>query len=159
MKLHDEMHLRGGLLDCNMCDSKLGNRHTLKQHIKVRHGGGEEYKCKEEGCTFRGPPYQLKIHREKHNKEYSINCDKCAYSTNSTENLKSHSYRHEEPRFLCNLCDYKTWNSANFSTHKVTKHGSIEYTCEKCDFVTKSRRTSRQHNMKHEEFETYLEST
>ena len=159
MKLHDEMHSRGGLLNCNMCDYKTGNRYELKKHIKVKHEGGDEYKCKEEGCGFKGPPYDLKVHRARHNKEYSIKCDKCSYSTNHIKNLKSHSYCHGKPNYVCNLCDYKTWNSANFSTHKVTKHGSIEYTCEKCDFVTKSRRTSRQHKMKHEEFETYLEST
>jgi len=156
MMLHDEMHSRGGLLDCNVCDFKTGNRHTLKQHIKVRHEGGEEYRCKEEGCSFKGPPYKLKIHTGRHNTENSIKCDKCAYSTSSTENLKSHLLCHEEPKYLCNVCDYKTWNSANFSTHKITKHGSITHSCDNCDFVTKSRRTFRQHKMKHEEFEAYL---
>ena len=34
--------------------------------------------------------------------------------------LKKHMLRHEDPKYICTECDYKTYDAGNFSTHKST---------------------------------------
>ena len=58
--------------------------------------------------------------------------------------------RHQDPKYLCDKCEYKTYDAGTFSTHKKVKHGTVILTCEEClDFSTKSERTLRNHKSKH----------
>ena len=66
-------------------------------------------------------------------------------------NVKRHKKRHEDPKYLCHKCEYKTYDAANFKVHTTERHGNITIVCEKCEFSTKSKRTFRQHNQKKHE--------
>ena len=68
-----------------------------------------------------------------------------------TNTLQHHKLRHQEAKFLCDKCSYKTSDGRNFHAHKTVKHGNIILKCEYChDYNTKSARSLRKHKYRHQ---------
>lgn len=51
---------------------------------------------------------------------------------------------HEEPKFKCSLCEYKSFSKSNFDIH-MRKHNGEKFNCGQCDFVTHDPRTLKNH--------------
>ena len=63
--------------------------------------------------------------------------------------------RHPEPKYLCEKCEYKTYDAGNLGTLKKVKHGTIILTCEESPaFSTKSERTIGNHKVKHNDIKS-----
>ena len=53
------------------------------------------------------------------------------------ENLKIDiRSKHENIKFTCLQCDYKTTTKRNLELHVQSKHGNIKYFCQECDYKT-----------------------
>ena len=148
--IHKKIHKDGHIV-CDMCEFTTKKKFSFQRHLSDKHNLGERYACTV--CDYSTGGYSgkghLKLHMERHNKEKSFMCDKCAYKSSSQRCLKEHLKRHEKTkRYLCDGCDYNTYNYPNFLAHNRTKHGDT-MSCEECDFTTKSDRTMRKHKSKH----------
>ena len=145
LKNHEQLHSEKQ--NCTKCDFSCGQDYAMKRHMRSKHEGGEIYLCSfcDYKCAF---PKRLENHEESHS-ERNLPCDKCDFKAKGSESLKRHIQRHEPPKLICNQCDYKTNDSANFSKHKVVKHGNILLKCVHCEYGTKSKRSLRQHSLKH----------
>ena len=118
----------------------------MKRHIQFKHEGGA-FLCS--SCDFKTDTLcHLRAHEEQHN-ERTLKCPHRTYMGRGDSTLKKHMLRHEDPKYLCTECDYKTYDAANFSTHRTTKHGKVVHQCESCDYGSKSKRSLRQHKDKH----------
>ena len=63
----------------------------------------------------------------------------------SNSRLKTLMQRHEDPKYFCTECDYKSYDQTNFRTHKIINHGTIILKCKNCDYTTKSKQSLKQH--------------
>ena len=144
LKIHEKGHTE--LLKCKKCGFSCIQKNAMKRHIQFKHEGGA-FLCS--SCDFKTDTLNhLQSHEEQHN-ERTLKCPHCKYMGRGNSTLKKHMLRHEDPKYLCTECDYKTYDRANFSTHKTTKHGNIVHQCESCDYGSKSKRSLRQHKDKH----------
>ena len=76
-----------------------------------------------------------------------MNCD---YKGATKGNLRMHQLRHKEAKYICDKCDYKTYNAPNFHVHKTVKHKNVILKCEHCSaYSTKSARSLRKHKERH----------
>ena len=109
-------------------------KNVLKRNDKFRHKG-EVYICSL--CDFKTDTLSHShIHEEQHN-ERTLKCPQCKYMGRGKNTLKKHMLRHEDPKYICTECDYKTYDAGNFSTHKSTKHGKVVPKCDTCDYNPK----------------------
>ena len=113
----------------------------LKRHVKFKHEG-EAF-----SCSICGHKTYTLSHLRDHNR--TIKWILCDFMGKTKRSLKIHMLRHDDPKFLCLDCTYKTYDRANFLVHRTVKHGNIAFKCRECDYETKSKRSLRQHKEKH----------
>ena len=51
---------------------------------------------------------------------------------------------HSEPKFFCDLCEYKTFSEDRLNYH-MQKHKGEEHRCDECDFVTFTAKLLQNH--------------
>ena len=51
---------------------------------------------------------------------------------------------HGEPKFICDICEYKTFTKVSFKNH-MQKHKGEEHRCDECDFVTFTAKFLQRH--------------
>ena len=112
--------------------------------------GRKLYTCRY--CDFVGnnAKEKAKHTRKFHKPEKTIKCELCDYVGRSNYDVKlfhilnpSKRY-HEEPKFKCSLCEYKSFSKSNFDIH-MRKHNGEKFNCGQCDFVTHDPRTLKNH--------------
>ena len=150
--VHKMIH-RDGEISCDMCPYKSPKRYTLKKHLAEKHGLGEIFHCNL--CNYKTSGHHGKghmtRHMARHSKEKLFQCDRCEFSGRTEEFLNRHMQRHDRttPKYLCDKCDYKSFDQSNFAAHRRVKHGSLVLSCAECDYNTKSSRSFRAHKNKH----------
>ena len=100
---------------CEQCGFKSPKKDKLKQHIEIKHEG------------LRHP------------------CDQCAHKATRKHCLELHiKYKHlgvKRNRFQCELCGSDFVKPTDLFIHKQVKHeGKKPFSCDECDYKTKSRR-------------------
>ena len=145
LKLHEKGH--GEKFKCNQCNFSCKRINSLKVHKRFKHDG-IGYKCSICDHTVRRA-HILRQHMEIHN-EPTLQCQRCELKANGPIDLKRHMERHN-PKYLCDKCDYKTYDAGNFTVHKIVKHGNDILKCSLCKYETKSKRSLKKHKTKHPE--------
>ena len=149
LMVHKRIH-QGGQISCDLCPYKSLKLYTLKKHLAKEHGLGKIFHCNL--CDYKTSVKALiEKHMGKHSKEKMFLCDKCEFSGRTKRSLNKHMQRHDRttPKYVCDECDYKSFDNSNFAAHRRVKHGSLMLSCADCDYNTKSRRSLRDHNKKH----------
>ena len=84
----------------------------------------------------------FKKHERKEKKLTQKSSHRDINSTQSslTKHIKS---MHEEARYVCDQCDYKTAQKGNLTTHIQVKHECVRYACDQCDY-----QATQQHHLK-----------
>ncbi|KAF5282620.1 hypothetical protein FQR65_LT14215 [Abscondita terminalis] len=139
--------LSGRLFSCNMCDYETNRKARLNEH-KFVHSEEKPFKCRvcDYGCKS---SKTLKTHLSKHLGERAYGCD---HKTYTNYELQYHKGIHsEEKAFKCGLCDYSSNFSNDLKTH-LRKHldePSYGYSCDKCNFKTYAKSLLQRHKIVH----------
>ena len=134
-------------LKCSSCDFEATSPVMLKKHKRNQHQ--REFICRY--CNYKAKnPYHIWRHELTHSDVADYMCDKCDFRTKTPQSLKTHSLYHESPKYICDLCQYTSCNSANFSTHKKTKHGTERHKCDQCEDTFQYHRHLVRHQENHQ---------
>ncbi|KAG5680174.1 hypothetical protein PVAND_009699 [Polypedilum vanderplanki] len=152
-------------INCPFCNKYLTSRHSLKDHIRVKHeftNANERYLCDFCGKDFQLKYYLLRhmkathfkikepknetIKKEKDKKENNYPCSICGKLLKSKGNLSTHEKTHRvlspSEYYYCDLCGNKFKGRGEMTVHIKKRHlYKIRYPCEKCG---KSWRTGHQ---------------
>ena len=95
---------------------------------------------------------QLRDHLRVHRKRV---CEHCGQVLSVTTNMKSHIRRCQKDNvFQCNICNYKCPRQfdldRHMNTHRVAPYKG--YPCEKCDYVSTTKKDLRKHNREHPKY-------
>ena len=60
-------------------------------------------------------------------------------------NIEPFKIRHGEPKFKCDLCDYKSYMKHPFEIHMRKHYGEKPFKCDQCDFATHSDSNLQSH--------------
>ena len=73
-------------------------------------------------------------------------CDKCDFSTEQEEDLKSHSSSaHKEVRYQCPKCDFKGIDKESTKEHYKASHEGALFACKQCEFRTRDKAEMYKH--------------
>ena len=134
-------------LKCSSCDFEATSPVMLKKHKRNQHQ--REFICRY--CNYKAKnPYHIWRHELTHSDVADYMCDKCDFRTKTPQSLKTHSLYHESPKYICDQCQYTSFNGANFSTHKKTKHGATRHKCDQCDDTFQYLRHLVRHQENHQ---------
>lgn len=100
MKRHVEMvHTLKVMLTCKHCDFSASLMRDLCQHAKQHYPDGPPYRCREEGCNFKGIRMGLLIrHQMEHTDERPYSCEICHKAFRTENQLSCHKKLHEGMR-------------------------------------------------------------
>ena len=144
----DEDEFESESFPCDLCGKSYNTAHSLKNHIKYKHGGEE--KCDQCDTVY---PNRRSLDNHAHEKHFnSTSCEKCDYKCHSNYMLDSHirlvhkvKYRYDvnsDGAFSCRICNFKTQNEKEMKDHQW-EHKDIKwsYKCELCDatFINKCK--------------------
>ena len=132
---------------CSSYDFETMNSETLKKHKNNERN--KKLLCRY--CNYKGKkPENLRRHILTHSDAANYICDQCDFRTKTPQSLKVHSLYHEAPKYICELCQYTSCSSANFSSHKKTKHGTTQYKCDQCGEIFQYLRHLFRHQDNHQ---------
>ena len=100
------------------------------------------------GRTIMGiPKQQLKIHKQSKHDETKYSCDHCDYKTTyrSSLNFLKQS-KHEWIINYCHLCGYEAAGKEVQKRHKQSKHEGCQYRCDMRDYKSSFRQQIKIHN-------------
>ena len=167
------IHIRGNLHKCNLCDYAATQAVHLKAHLKT-HSGEKPYKCTQciyasanlcnlrkhmhsggekpniyNQCKFSSyEPRTLMIHVRIHSGEKPNKCSQCNYASHQEGNLKSHLKTHSgEKDYKCDKCNYKAARSEHLKSH-MKRHTRL-YKCNHCNDAFNLENDLRSHLKTH----------
>ncbi|KAJ8708159.1 hypothetical protein PYW08_010525 [Mythimna loreyi] len=148
---HSKIH-KGPFATCHVCGKEM-REILLKKHLTTHSNPIKT--CETCGKSFRNK-YLLKIHQKIHLE--SVPCPKCEKMINPAR-LPSHLQGHlmnekgmkkHEPKYKCNLCEYKTWDNTHLESHMNQYHLKTKpYICHICSKDFAGRHYLRQHIKTH----------
>ncbi|KAJ8708160.1 hypothetical protein PYW08_010526 [Mythimna loreyi] len=148
---HSKIH-KGPFATCHVCGKEM-REILLKKHLTIHSNPIKT--CETCGKSFRNK-YLLKIHQKIHLE--SVPCPKCEKMINPAR-LPSHLRGHlmnekgmkkYQPKYKCNLCEYKTWDNTHLESHMNQYHLKTKpYICHICSKDFAGRHYLRQHIKTH----------
>ena len=136
---------RGGL---------VGHKQTHETELELR----KPYPCPFDGCEFRscaktGVRHHVNSkHTPGRKREFECNLCPSKFYTNNT--LKEHVGRHvQEDQFICNRCNFKTYNRRSFTRHLRIGHETLDnFKCSfpSCTYSTVRREFLKLHLQSHD---------
>ena len=147
MKRHEQLHLTDKI-GCNLCTYSTRAEDALLKHKVKVHELGEIYMCT--SCDYKTElEKRLKRHELTHSIDSPYTCDQCDFKTKTPHSLKIHSFYHQDPKFVCDNCEYTSHSSANLYTHKVVKHQTAKHECAQCGKLFHYKRHLHRHQASH----------
>ena len=123
---HMKTHESERSFQCSLCPLTAKTRETLKAHIMCQHDKAKPYKCNQ--CDFQtAHSDSVKVHAAKHETERNFPCDfpDCRYAGKNEYYLKKHKITHNpNKKYSCNDCDYKTKTKSAMNVH-MQRHSSV----------------------------------
>ena len=102
---------------CTICGLEVSTTENLKKHIKIKHIGKTNYKCRKSDKYFTDTA-TLKVHMRKHDEEgYSFECDDCNKKFPSIGKLNEHKETHSK-EFKCSYCQKVFKHKRNLNDHE-----------------------------------------
>ena len=139
--VHEEIAIK-----CDHCYYKAKHSTTMERHIESEHM--REFTC--EVCSYNTKDKKsFKRHLFIHGEDGAYKCATCDFRTKTPDSLNIHEKYHKPPQYICDKCEYKSHNQANFSTHKKTKHGNAQHECLTCGKMFMYKRHLLKHESKH----------
>ncbi len=81
----------------------------------------------------------LRKHRVVHESERPFACDVCGRSFKLLSHLTTHKQTHEQPSFVCSICDFRCRQKRILNTHMRTHSDERPFKCELCEYRTKRK--------------------
>ena len=143
------------LLKCERCEYTTTTELRLSNHMLFKH---VDKISKQKPCEICGKILAHKKALTKHIKEVHTktdlhHCDSCSYSTKRSYDLTRHmSEKHSgksAPSFACYVCGHCTKYKQALEDHIDKNHNNIDYPCDRCDFIAKSKRQLSDHKRDH----------
>jgi RNase P subunit RPR2 len=136
---HEKIHLnKRPTCECPHCGKFLSSMTAVSNHIKWLHKENREFKCKtcvKMFATVRILPLNVNFNH------YFIDLQKGS--------LKEHEKIHSDVKsHICPICQ-KTYKTASTLSQHLDTHGKTEYHCSECNLRLNSKRTLKQHMLKH----------
>ncbi|CAG2240838.1 Zinc finger and BTB domain-containing protein 49 [Mytilus edulis] len=122
------------LFTCETCKKSWLEKKTLDRHMKVKHGNGavKEHLCDICGKGFE-TPYDVKKHKQVHDKVPQHVCDVCSKAFKFREGLLIHMRTHSgERNYLCKDCGKTFQQSGALKRHQRTHTGERPFVCSLC---------------------------
>lgn len=135
-------------LNCRLCNCKLNNLDSLKEHITLHEKylfegysdgvlpfklSDEEFECQICFASFLNFP-RVNEHMNKHYQNHI--CDECGKAFISESRFRKHSQSHESGNFPCSLCDLVLPTRVARMCHRQKVHRKgIRYNCPRCPEV------------------------
>lgn len=118
-----DRHDPTGKIVCCQC-SRFVAKDRIKRHNFIYHSNERPYQCNVIGCekTFKYvEPYR--DHMDKHNNSPRFECEHCGKKFFNSSNLRTHVIRHIDPdKFKCEICDERFGAKNSLKLHKLRKH-------------------------------------
>ena len=104
-------------MQCNQCKALLESKDAFKDHLKRKH--------KTEECVTL------------ENSE-NFNCTQCNFTSNIRSEVKRHiNIVHKGIRMdKCSFCDFTSYNKTSLKVHFKAKHEECKFLCNMCNFQT-----------------------
>ena len=156
-------------LECEHCEFKTITKGILHGHIKTMHKNysdllskfenkltnvdGNEGAIKLYQCPICDRYYETTAQYTTHKKHcvkrdaVVHQCSECSFIAETGRDLSKHFNRnHEQDKYVCSKCDYKTYTKGGMKRHKglVHKEGDL-LKCSNCDYKTAAGFILRQH--------------
>ncbi|KAJ8675113.1 hypothetical protein QAD02_010899 [Eretmocerus hayati] len=176
--------------DCDMCELKSSDRKDMQNHLKTH-----KHEMNEEGmytCTMCSYDTSSRMGLQRHISIKHLRpraptmvecyeCDLCDYKCLNGQAMAWHRQQHDLPEgeqipiFICNECNFSTWNKSQLVTHMKRKHkelvegpdcpyaagpivnlrgelveefnelGEPVMHCDYCDYITKNKHVLKVH--------------
>lgn len=116
----------------------------IKVHIQEK-----VFKCS--SCNFHA---KSKVHVEEHEKTVHLKrrfyrCQKCGYVCHEKGRYTRHMRFHSLPKIKCQFCNFQTCYKWNMDRHLKYHTSDGEFHCNKCGFMTMSRKSLTAHCLHH----------
>ncbi|XP_003743662.1 zinc finger protein 513 [Galendromus occidentalis] len=75
-------------------------------------------------------------------------CNKCAYSTRSTQTLRYHMYKHQpqvKKPFQCPFCPFNAYMRSHLGNHLLIHTGERPQPCPKCPYRAREKTALKRH--------------
>ena len=106
--------------ECDSCEDKFLSCSELKEHLLTH-----VFKCDFENCEAMFPNNgTLETHKNKHTKPFVCTYNNCGYRNALKCELEKHTRIHQEHKFKCDLCEYKTPVEYELKRHIFRVHTS-----------------------------------
>ena len=124
------------IMKCQLCHKEV-TKHSLKQHMKLKHEGSpsEIHKCEKCGNEFCRKDRLQNHVRHQHDNYKQFVCSVCKKKFNQKVHLKTHMMSHTgEKPFQCLFCDNTFRTLLRMKLHKKSIHETQKYNykCENC---------------------------
>lgn len=117
--------------DCKLCSFTCKRPSDLKRHM-LMHTGEKPHKCEhcEKGFAQKT---DLNRHIIVHAAQYEFHCSSCGRGFSDDESTKKHEQKCNTKRYICDICNYMTFNTGNLLLHKRKHTGERPFACGSCD--------------------------
>ena len=144
---------------CKLCSVTFAHRFSLKQHMLLKHPGGElnykdTYKDRPFSCEICGKRFtqqsSLKIHVRLHTGSKPYKCSECNASFIRSDSLLRHKFEHSGQRpFQCDMCDKAFTSGYILKQHRNVHTGDRRQQCEHCGVELANKESLSRHMLRH----------
>ena len=152
MRRHKSLMHGEEVFNCDQCDYQ-SDITAVTRHKKFVHTRANHISCNQ--CDFKAVSiWHVEIHKKGAHEGVRWPCNVCTKLFKSPSLLRLHTKSIHDKivhRKTCDICDFSVEsNSYKGSSYKIRKHedlvhAQVDYKCEHCDFISKSRGALSQH--------------
>lgn len=168
LKNHRRIHTKlPAISQCSECGQSFYSAKHLKEHLMTHAAAKgtadviDALKCETCGEMFYSK-HSLRSHQLTHFDGKKFNCGECDYKSNDHNAFRRHQMLHrKEAKYKCSQCTFQCIQSTNYKNHILKKHPEASkdllFGCERCNFVTVSKKLYEMHCLNHNRTFTSVE--
>lgn len=162
LKNHRRIHTKQTAISrCKECGHSFLSAKHLKEHLLTHVAAMaakdstavDPLKCEICGEVFHSR-HSLRSHHMTHFEGKRFNCADCDYKSNDHNAFRRHQMVHsKQAKYKCPHCAFQCIQSTNYKNHIFKKHPELAkdlvYVCDKCNFMTVSKKLNEMHCLNH----------